>query len=184
MSDTKPLLRILCETCNSVESHGLQAKRGFLYPRRPCLKCRRETRTPLEATRGIWNSMKARCHSPTCREFRWYGVRGIEVCQEWRESFDAFLADMGERPFPDASIERIDNNKGYSPDNCRWIPRREQSLNQRSNLLLTWRGETKHLAEWSRETGISSRALSWRLRNGWSIERALTTPPQKRGKGA
>lgn len=83
----------------------------------------------------IWGTMKARCHRPNAQGYYKYGARGITVCQEWRDSYEAFLRDMGRRPSPKHSIDRIDNNQGYSPQNCRWATATQQMCNTRATKL-------------------------------------------------
>ena len=103
-------------------------------------------------------------------------VCGITICDRWRESFMAFLEDMGERPC-EATLERIDNSKGYSPDNCRWASRKEQARNRRNNRMLTYRGKTQCLAGWADDIGVSYNVLNVRINNHkWGVERALTQP--------
>jgi hypothetical protein len=97
------------------------------------------------------------------------------MCERWRNSFEAFLADMGPRP-EGHSIDRIDPNGNYEPGNCRWAERLTQERNRTSNHRLTFNGETLALSEWSERTGINYRTLQDRLVNGWSVEKALTTP--------
>jgi hypothetical protein len=106
-----------------------------------------------------------------------YLGRGITVCDRWR-SFDAFLADMGERP-TGMTIDRIDNAKGYEPGNCRWATPREQALNRRSSTVLRAFGREQHITEWAREFGISHQALKYRIRRGVAIEVALTLPTNR-----
>jgi hypothetical protein len=102
------------------------------------------------------------------------------VCDRWRHSFQAFYDDMGPRPSPTHSIDRIDNNGPYAPENCRWATRVEQSSNRRlaqSSRYLTLNGVTRTVAQWTRALGFPNRALIWkRLDNGWSVERTLTEP--------
>ena len=131
-----------------------------------------------------WAGMIGRCHNQNSRAFRWYGGRGISVCSRWRESYRNFLEDMGRRPTPKHSIDRADNNKGYSPDNCRWATKREQSENTRVIKFYTFNGETLSLRGWEEKTGISRRALRARIERGWSIERTLTEETQTKFKGA
>lgn len=123
-----------------------------------------------------WKDMKRRCYNPRARYYHIYGGRGITICDRWRTSFVNFLADMGPKPFPEASIDRIDNDGNYEPGNCRWATKLEQSHNSRKVRNITYNGETHCLREWARRIGITKRTLSVRLERGWSLEKALTTP--------
>lgn len=105
-----------------------------------------------------------------------YGGRGITMCDRWRESYAAFMGDMGPRPSLDYSVERINNDGPYSPENCRWATDREQSNNRRNNHRITLNGTTKTLVEWARSIGISTGTITRRLNLGWSPEHALTFP--------
>lgn len=118
--------------------------------------------------------MKGRCRNPNKAQWMDYGGRGIKVCARW-ERFENFLADMGE-PKPRMTLERIDNDGDYEPDNCRWATRKEQVRNRRVTKLIRHDGETKPLAEWAEDIGITYGTLETRLRRGWSVERALTAP--------
>jgi len=120
-----------------------------------------------------WAQMIARCHRHGHPESGNYGERGISVCERWRTGFEAFYADMGPRPSPYHSLDRIDNNAGYSPENCRWATRKEQNRNTRYNVLLSYEGRTLCLAAWAEERGISAGALWWRLHRDWPLARAL-----------
>lgn len=126
-----------------------------------------------------WVSMIGRCTNPTNPAYENYGGRGITVCNRWRHSFEAFAADMGMFP-PGTSLERRDNNGPYSPDNCYWAPRLTQANNKRNNRLITWESATHTLAEWARLTGLSTNLIGDRLRRGWDIARALSTPLEVR----
>lgn len=117
-----------------------------------------------------WNGIKKRCSDGS--DFR-YGGRGIRVCERWLNSFEAFLADMGERPSAEHSIDRIDNDGDYSPENCRWATAKEQMRNTCYNVLVTHDGETLCVAEWAERHGVSASLLARRLRLGWSFERAV-----------
>ena len=101
----------------------------------------------------VWCSMVQRCHNPECEAFPGYGGRGITVCLEWRLSVAKFIEDMGPRP-KGTEIERIDNNKGYYPGNCRWATRIEQCNNKRNNRVITWKGKTQSASQWAKELGI------------------------------
>lgn len=126
--------------------------------------------TPLY---GAWVRMKTRCYNPKCREYPRYGGAGITVCDRWRHSYTSFLADMGERP-PSTSIDRIDNEGGYEPGNCRWASSIVQANNRRNNRILEFRGDAKTIATWGRETGIKAQTIHMRITRGWPVERALT----------
>ena len=132
------------------------------------------TKTP---THRSWANMIKRCTVPSANRFKHYGGRGIRVCRRWRQSFQLFLSDMGERPSLANQIERIDNDGDYEPGNCRWATIREQARNRSTNRMLTFNGETLCLTDWANKVGLSVGALSLRIvRRGWSVERALTTP--------
>lgn len=124
----------------------------------------------------IWASMKARCNTTHTKPHKDYALRGIAVCPRWRDSFETFYKDMGARPSESHTIERIDNNQGYSPENCCWVPAHEQAKNKRNNVFLTHNGERRHLAEWARIFSIGVGTLWSRLDRGWSEHDALTTP--------
>lgn len=123
-----------------------------------------------EPEHKAWVKMRERCNNPREIGYARYGGRGIKVCSRWAESFDNFFDDMGLKPSPKHSIDRIDNDKDYSPDNCRWATRTEQCRNRRSNVVLEYNGERKILREWSEQTGVSETLLRGRLRRGWSIK--------------
>jgi hypothetical protein len=125
-----------------------------------------------------WQAMKRRCTSPADAHYSSYGGRGIKVCDRWLNSFENFLADMGKKPAPKYTLDRIDNNGNYEPSNCRWATRMEQSSNIRSNRRLLFNGEEKTVAEWARTLGTTSTVIFSRLRYGWSVEDTLTKPIQ------
>jgi hypothetical protein len=128
-------------------------------------------------THRIWQNMRGRCRNPNLPDFKYYGGRGIKVCERWNV-FENFLADMGECP-PDLSIDRIDVNGNYEPGNCRWATQKEQTNNQRKNVRLTLNGRTQTLQQWADELKLDASMIRWRLDEGWSVERALTEPSLK-----
>lgn len=133
-----------------------------------------------DASKGVlvpeysaWCRMLERCRRPTHPSWPNYGGRGITVCARW-ESYQAFLADMGRRPSAGHSLERINNDLGYSPENCRWATREEQQRNKRTNRLITAFGQTKSVTEWAEQTAIPVSRLRRRLEKWRDPERALT----------
>jgi hypothetical protein len=126
-----------------------------------------------------WRSMVARCCNANCDAFRYYGGRGITVCDRWRGSFEAFAADMGEMPSPKHEIDRIDTNGHYEPANCRWRTHREQMWNVRTNVMVEYRGETRCIAEWCAILGRNVGTIRSRLKRGMSVEEAFTLPQRK-----
>lgn len=121
---------------------------------------------------NVWVGMKQRCGNPSNPAYKDYGGRGISVCRDWLE-FENFLRDMGPRPSPNHSIERINNDKGYSADNCKWEVRVAQANNRRSSRQITFQGQTKTLAQWSAALGIPRSTIWNRLKAGATEEVAL-----------
>ena len=151
---------------------------------RSCGKCicrgRRTHGASGTAEYGIWRGIIKRTEDPKCEAFADYGGRGIRMCDRWRQSFEAFLADMGPRPTPSHSVERGDNARGYEPDNCRWATRTEQNRNTSQNVYLTLNGETLCVAEWASRLGVVPQRIHARLSlPGWTTERVLTQPFRK-----
>lgn len=128
-----------------------------------------------------WNLMWQRCRNDKCAKYPQYGGRGITVCERWLK-FENFLEDMGLRP-KGKTLDRVNNNLGYYPENCRWATNVEQNNNRRNSILLTCRGETLTLPQWARRLGINQKTLRKRLYQGWPIEQALETPTQTLSKG-
>ncbi len=121
----------------------------------------------------IWTSMKARCYYSKHKQYKDYGGRGIKVCKEWLNSFVDFLVDMGRKPSKDYQLDRIDNDKDYCFENCRWVSKIEQMNNRRNTIYLIYKNEKKSLSEWSRTLGISRETIRKRIKLGWSIEKIL-----------
>lgn len=130
----------------------------------------------------IWCGMRSRCNNPAYPEYHLYGGRGIRICPDW-DDFLQFLEDMGPRPSPKHSVDRVNNDGPYSKDNCRWATLAEQQNNRRGNHVLTFRGESHTLAQWARITGIHPHTLQRRIENGWPPERALTEPTRSWAPG-
>lgn len=130
----------------------------------------------------VWKSLKKRCNNPKDKYYHIYGGRGITVCDEWLHNFQAFydwsIANGYDETAPiwQCTIERTDNTKGYSPDNCKWTTNKEQANNRRNNHLIEYQGKKQNLTQWAKEYGIKAPTLRMRLKHGWSIEKSLTTP--------
>ena len=121
-----------------------------------------------------YHGMKNRCYNKNLPRYKDWGGQGIIVSKEWLQSFEQFCKDMGNRPSITHSIERIDNTKGYSKQNCVWATPKEQANNQKSNLNLTYKGKTQTLAHWAHEYNLKYHALYCRLyRSKWTFEKAL-----------
>ena len=128
----------------------------------------------LTPTHKIWLGINRRCRNVNDRSYPKYGGRGITICERWND-FSNFLADMGERPGPKYSIDRIDNNGPYSPENCRWATNTQQVRNRRNTLMQEYNGTVKPLAKWADELGIKYQTLFQRIHVlGWPIDRAMT----------
>lgn len=125
-----------------------------------------------------WVQLRQRCNNSNNPDYHYYGGRGIKHCKRWNE-FNNFFSDMNPTWKPGLTLDRIDGNKGYSPQNCKWSTRREQSNNRRYNHLFTYKGKTQSIGKWADELpiNITSRNLYKRLiTRNWSIERAFTQP--------
>ena len=169
----------VCECGNETLVRGAHLKSGSIKSC-GCFKKDRMSIVNTKYKHGIaktyayrsWKGMLQRCYNSKNARYKDYGGRGIIVCERWKH-LENFLEDMGERP-KGLTIERIDNNKGYSPDNCKWATWKEQNRNRRSNHLVTYQGETKCLIEWAEALGIKYHILSNRLnRLGYSPEVAF-----------
>lgn len=133
---------------------------------------------------AIWVSMGQRCYNPKNEYYPCYGERGIKVCDRWRGrgSFVNFIQDMGRRPSPDSTLDRVENNGNYEPLNCRWATPEEQHNNTRRNVLLFFGGERLSISQWARRYGMGRATLRGRLEAGWDLESALTKPRIRTGR--
>lgn len=130
-----------------------------------------------------WRNMITRCYYSKCDKYHLYGGRGIHVCEEWKTSFEAFYDwAMNSGYGENLTIDRIDTNQGYYPENCRWITQKEQCNNKRTNHLITYNGETHTMKEWSRILGIPYGVIRDRIKWRWTIEDVFTKPIQNQKK--
>lgn len=134
----------------------------------------------VSRTYRVWLNMKDRCLNPNNTRADRYLERGIKVCNRWSDSFENFLDDLGEAP-EGCTIERIDNDGDYTPENCRWATYHDQSRNKSTNIWYTYKGKRMIARDWEKELGLIKGGLKARLRLGWTLEEALTIP--NLGKG-
>lgn len=163
-----------------------KVKVGALPNQKSCGKCWRERRgrkhgMAYSPEYNVWEHMIQRCTNSNDDSYHNYGSRGITVCDRWRESFMAFFSDMGARPGRGYTIERINNDGGYEPGNCRWIPKALQSKNRRANRPLTCAGVTMSMDAWAAKLEISVNTIRTRLHRGWTMAQICSLPAQ-RGK--
>lgn len=169
-----------CECGKEIRAYG-PALRANRHSSCGCLKSERLLARNLthgetnSAEYRIWTAMKYRCIS-----HERYTERGITVCDRWVESFDNFLNDMGKRPTPMHSIDRIDNAGNYSKENCRWATPTVQNNNTRKNLLVEYEGKQITVAEWCRITGVHPQTAYGRLRKGYPIDVKQKSGPRPR----
>lgn len=125
---------------------------------------------------GLWGNIKRRCYDPNHKNFDRYGGRGITVDDRWlgKRGFDNFMDDMGPKPTPKHTLDRIDNDRGYSPKNCQWATWVQQANNRSNNRFIEINGESKTLAQWTRLSGLKGSTVRQRIgAYGWSVEKAL-----------
>lgn len=160
-----------CDCGETFEANGYAVRIGKV---KDCPTCARGRVTEAHIKHGksetpefkIWTDMHTRCYNPNANCYKDYGGRGISICKQWRESFKSFLSDMGLRPSLKHSIDRINVNGDYSPDNCRWATPSQQARNKRNNVLITIDNETKTLTEWAKHFGVGVAAASIRHKQG------------------
>lgn len=184
---------------NFAEEHTLQEIANYYnislaYTRNLCKKqgVKYLSKAPTIATwaltynrgrvRSVYYSMLRRCYNSKCSDYKNYGARGITVCKEWKENCCNFYQWAKDSGYAEGlTLDRIDTDKNYCPDNCRWITRREQNLNQRRTLWVTYKGVRKQVSYWAEEYGIPRQVLVDRIfRNKWDLERAFTEKVHER----
>lgn len=132
--------------------------------------------SPSNLTYRCWQTIRQRCYNKNHDQYKNYGGRGISVCGRWLESFENFLADMGEKPSASHSIDRINNDGNYEPSNCRWSTSKEQCSNRRGLNMITHAGETRPLDVWSKSLGFHPATIRTRLKTGLTFEQAISIP--------
>lgn len=139
-------------------------------------------RSNRSAEYRTWKAMNVRCHNKDQAAYKRYGGRGIRICRRWLgpNGFQNFLEDMGRKPTPEHTLDRIDNDGNYCSENCRWATRKQQARNTRTNRFLTYQGEKKTLSEWGERFHLAPDLISCRIKRGWSMEQALNIPSGQR----
>ena len=130
---------------------------------------------------NAWASLVQRCTNKKCPAWKDYGRRGIKVCDEWKDSFEAFYAHIGPKPMAGLAVDRIDNEKGYEPGNVRWATYKQNGRNKRSNRIVEWEGEHLTLAELCERKGLKEGNVVGRLRLGHGLAESLDMPLRNRG---
>ena len=182
----EPFWTCKCDCGNTIVIRGADIKNGHTKScgclQREMIK-QRSTTHGMEGTRlyRIYCGMISRCYRPSQKNFPRYGGRGIKVCDEWLNGFEAFCKWAMLNGYSDnLTLDRIDNDKNYCPENCRWTTRKEQQNNKRNNRLITYNGKTKTMQQWADELGMDSRTIYNRINClHWSIEKALSTPVKR-----
>lgn len=127
--------------------------------------------------KSIYRGMKSRCYNKNSINYKYYGGKGVIICEDWLSSFENFYEWAISNGYnKELTIDRIYPNEGYNPRNCKWSTKKEQSYNRSMSVKLTYNGKTMYLTEWAEELNIDKKTLSWRYRNGWSDEEILTRP--------
>lgn len=182
-AQNKPMWVCQCECFAWVTVRGSDLKRGnvqscgcLLIENRKRIKHGQSRQKHISSEYTTWQGMKRRCLDPNNKCYHRYGGRGIKVCERWMHSFENFLADMGERPFPKATLDRKKNNEDYSKSNCKWSTATEQAQNKSNTIYVDYKGKSMSVHEVALLVGISSNTICKRLRRGWSLERALNQP--------
>lgn len=124
----------------------------------------------------VWQGIKRRCYNPNDKTFKYYGAKGIIMSEDWKNNFTSFLRDMGKRPNNNYSIDRINPKGNYEKGNCRWVTQEIQARNKTTNKNLIFDNKTLCVAEWERQYNLPKDCIRKRLKRGWSVEKAITTP--------
>lgn len=182
-SDKEWKLRCLCECGRETYITPSQFRRGVVKScgckrATVCTKQKGHSKHPLY---HVWLQMMYRCYKKTSKAYGRYGGRGISVCEEWHdfESFVRWSDSVGGRP-DGYTLDRINNNGDYNPYNCRWVPMKIQNINKSDNIVIGYSGKSQTLSEWANQLGIKWVTLHNRYVRGWSIERMLTEPVNKK----
>lgn len=167
----------LCECGNKSKVQANKLRSGVTRSCGCLTKDKATTHGMYKSTEhSSWRSMKNRCCNKNHMHYKNYGARGIKICNRWKNSFQNFYDDMGAKPSPKHSIDRIDNNGDYEPENCKWSTEIEQARNRRGTKMYTYKNETKYAREWMDIYEISNNVFYRRVNQGWSFDKIIETP--------
>ena len=174
-SKPKTMWRCLCDCGKETVVWGSSLTQGTTVS---CgCKKRKHGFANKERLYETWQNMKRRCNNPRNNRYKQYGARGIKVCAEWEHDYVAFRNwAMSNGYADDLTIARIDVDKGYSPNNCRWVGAKIQANNMTRNRFITFRGKTMTLSQWAEELGLSYGVINHRIQRGWDMDRIANTP--------
>lgn len=166
---------VMISNLHGGQTHGCKECKGDRIARHGATRMGRQ-----QPEYKVWVGMRQRCSNPNRRHYDRYGGRGIKVCERWESGYAAFIEDMGPRPSPKHTLDRIDNDGDYTPENCRWATQKEQHNNRSVSRYIQFEGRRLTLTEWAKELGMTTSTLNSRFLDDWSVERALTTPVDAR----
>lgn len=182
VAGTRAYTRCDCGELREVRASSLRNKQNGVTR---CEFCAKKYNSERNTSHGLshtpeyrsWKSMRMRCENKSHKSFERYGGRGIFICEQWRNDVVAFVRDMGLRPSPQHTLERINNDGNYEPGNCRWATLLEQAQNRSNVNTIDLNNERLSVSEWARRNGIMPGTAAKRLRDGWSVDHAISMPP-------
>lgn len=181
-----PMWRCVCDCGNETIKQSGDLLGGMRFCSKTCLRKPAARTTHGQRYTSLyqgWRRIKEYCYNENNTHYADYGGRGIEMCPTWRDSFEAFAADVGRPPFEGAELDRYPNNDGnYEPGNVRWATKKQQANNRRSNRLLEWEGQIKTVQEWGEHLGIDPQKIRNRLRRGWAVPEVFSLEDNRRKK--
>lgn len=183
-TDTKKSSFWMCQCdCGAIVERSGNSLRSKKMPSCPKCKVHSSIRHGMWKSREYvtWIAMIRRCHTKTEPSYSKYGARGIRVCDRWRERFENFYEDMGPRPSDKHSLDRINNDGNYEPNNCRWVTMKVQGNNRSTNRMIYFNGQSRSMKQWCEHLNLPYSTIGQRILSGWSNSDALTVPIKNTG---